>query len=164
MRRLLLAGLTVAVLSIALAAPASAQSEKGVFGLGIILGEPTGLSAKYYLADDAAIDAAVGFAVVGRGPQVHADYLWHPWILERKESFVLPAYLGAGLRIMDRDGGGGDEDHVRIGPRAVAGFLFDFTSVPLDAFVEVALVLDYRTKGDSFGLDINAGAGVRYYF
>lgn len=146
-------------------ATARAQSEKGVLGVGIILGEPTGLSAKYYLADDRALDVAVGFAFVGRGPHVHADYLWHPWVLESKDSFVLPAYVGVGFRVLARDAGGGEEDHLRLGPRGVGGILFDFTRVPLDVFVEVAAVLDYRTKGDStFGFGINAGAGVRYYF
>ncbi len=138
--------------------------EKGVFGAGLIVGEPTGLSLKYYLSDDTAIDAAIGGAFIGRGVQVHADHLWHPWILENKPSFVLPAYAGVGARMLFRNGGGGDEDHIRIGARFVAGVLFEFREVPLDVFVEVAGVTDYRTKGDAFGVDINLGAGVRYYF
>lgn len=143
--------------------PAQADS-KGVFGAGLIVGEPTGLSLKYYLGDDTAIDAAIGGALLGKGLQVHGDFLWHPWVLESKPSFQLPAYLGIGGRVLDRNGGGGDEDHLRIGARFVGGLLFDFTEVPLDVFIEVAGVVDYRTKGDAFGLDINLGAGVRYYF
>jgi hypothetical protein len=156
--------LAVAVLA-AVPASAPAQEEKGVFGLGLIIGEPTGVSAKYYLSDDTAIDAAAGGAVVGRGIQVHADFLWHPWILEQQESFILPFYLGPGVRVLNRDSGGGEEDHLRIGLRGVIGIVFDFTSVPLDVFVEVAGVADYRTLDDDhFGLDLNAGAGLRYYF
>ena len=159
---------TAVVFALALA-PAAASAdgrgvEKGVFGLGLIVGEPTGVSAKYYLADDTAIDAAVGGAIIGRGIQVHGDFLWHPWILERKDGFVLPAYFGVGMRVLKRDAGGGDEDHTRIGLRVPVGILFDFTRVPLDVFVELVGVADYRTKGDAFGLDINAGAGARYYF
>jgi len=138
--------------------------EKGIFGAGLIVGEPTGVSVKYYLGDDTAIDAAVGGAFLGKGVQVHADFLWHPWILETKPSFVLPVYLGLGMRVLDRNGGGGDEDHFRFGLRGVGGLLFDFTEAPLDVFLEVAGVADYRTRGDAFGLDINLGAGVRYYF
>lgn len=163
---------TVAVATLAAVlglAPARAAAEdrgveKGVFGLGLIVGEPTGVSAKYYLADDTALDAAVGGAIIGRGFQVHGDFLWHPWILERKDGFVLPAYLGLGVRVLARDGGGGDEDHTRIGLRVPVGIVFDFTRVPLDVFVELVGVADYRTKGDAFGIDLNAGAGVRYYF
>jgi hypothetical protein len=156
--------LAVAIL-IAAAGPAAAQEEKGTFGLGLIIGEPTGVSAKYYLADDTALDFAAGGAVIGRGIQVHGDFLWHPWILEEQESFVLPLYIGGGLRVLNVDSGGGEEDHLRVGLRAVVGFLFDFTSVPLDVFVEVAGVADYKTLDDDhFGLAFNAGAGVRYYF
>lgn len=162
--------LTLLALALAVAAaPAAARAEdravdKGVFGLGLIVGEPTGLSAKYYLADDTAIDAAIGAAFIGRGIQAHADYLWHPWLLERTESFVLPLYIGVGGRVLVRDGNGGDDDHTRIGVRVPVGILFDFTRVPLDAFVEIVGVADYRTRGDAFGFDLNAGAGVRYYF
>ena len=161
----------IAFLSISLAAaalavappPAAAQpAEKGVLGVGLIVGEPTGVSAKYYLSDDRAIDMAVGGAIVGRGIQAHADFLWHPWILEQKESFALPLYLGVGGRILDHNGGGDDDVH--IGVRAPVGVLFDFTRVPLDVFGEVAGVLDFRTEGDPFGVALNAGIGARYYF
>jgi hypothetical protein len=152
------------VLALALLPSRAEAEEKGIFGAGLIIGEPTGLSVKYYLGDDTAIDGAIGGAFLGKGVQVHADFLWHPWILEKKPSFILPVYIGAGLRVLDRNAGGGDDDHFRIGLRAVGGLLFDFTEAPLDVFLEVAGVADYRTKGDAFGLDINLGAGVRYWF
>ena len=145
--------------------PGQAEAqEKGIFGAGLIIGEPTGLSVKYYLGDDTAIDGAVGGAFLGKGIQVHGDFLWHPWILETKPSFVLPAYVGIGIRFLDRNAGGGDNDHFRIGLRGVGGLLFDFTEAPLDVFLEVAGIADYRTKGSAFGIAINLGAGVRYYF
>lgn len=154
------AGLTAAAPRAARAQPA----EKGVLGVGLIVGEPTGVSAKYYLSDDRAIDLAVGGAIVGRGIQVHSDFLWHPWILEQKESFALPLYLGVGGRILDHNGGGEDDDDVHIGVRAPVGVLFDFTRVPLDVFAELAGLLDFRTEGDPFGVALNAGIGARYYF
>ncbi|HYU16458.1 MAG TPA: hypothetical protein VEL05_10310 [Candidatus Acidoferrum sp.] len=148
-----------------MAAPASAQpAAKGVLGAGLIVGEPTGVSGKYYLGDDTAVDLAIGGAIVGRGIQVHADYLWHPWVLEQKDSFALPVFVGVGGMILNHHGSGAEDDHVRLGVRGPAGILFDFTRVPLDVFAEIALVLDFRTKGDAVGLDINAGIGARYYF
>lgn len=138
----------------------SAEATKGVLGVGLITGEPTGLTAKYYLADNHAVDAAVGFSVLYNGIQAHADYLWHPWILEEKRTFVLPAYVGVGARLLDES-----DKEFHIGPRAVAGMVFDFKHIPLDAFAEVAGILDFRLGDDSgVGLDINFGAGVRYYF
>jgi hypothetical protein len=162
----------IAIFLAATATPAAAQevgSEKGTFGVGLIIGEPTGLSAKLYLSDDTAVDAAVGSAVVGGGLQVHGDYLWHPWILETRDSFVLPVYLGPGLRLLSRELGRDGDDAFHIGVRAVAGAVFDFTEIPLDVFAEVAGVADYRFGTDDedyngFALSLNAGAGVRYYF
>lgn len=149
---------------LALAGPARAQQEKGVFGAGLIVGEPTGVSVKYYLANDTAVDGALGFSALSQGLQLHSDFLWHPFILESQETFVLPIYVGLGLRVQNRNERGSERDQLRIGLRVVGGILFDFTNVPLDVFAEVAPVGDIRTKGTTFGVDINAGAGVRYYF
>jgi hypothetical protein len=151
------------------AAQAEQGVDKGVFGIGIIVGEPTGVSAKLYLGGDSnmAIDAAAGSAVVGGGLQAHADVLWHPFILTDEDSFVLPAYGGVGLRLLDADRGRTASDF-HAGIRGVVGILFDFKTVPLDAFVEVAGVLDWVFSDDDdeagIGLDLNGGAGVRYYF
>jgi hypothetical protein len=139
--------------------------DKGTLGVGLILGEPTGVCAKLYLKDDQAVQAAVGSAFITGGLQVHADYLFHPWILQDRDSYVLPAYVGPGVRVIDYDAPAGGANHLALGARAVAGLLFDFKTVPLDAFVEVAGILEYDFgKGKGAGAAINAGAGVRYYF
>jgi hypothetical protein len=162
-----IAAASALAISIVVSAPALAQDEKGAFGIGLIVGEPTGIAAKLYLSDDQAIAGAVGGAVIGRGIQVHADYVFHPWILETTDTFVLPAYIGPGLRLLNHDRGRGVSNDVHIGARGVLGMLFDFRRVPLDVFVEVAGIFEYRTGSDDhggFGFDLNAGAGVRYYF
>lgn len=139
--------------------------EKGALGVGIILGEPTGVAAKLYLADDTAIAAAVGFAFVEGGLHAHADYLLHPWVLEDAELFVLPVYVGGGVRLLSEDRGGG-QSVFHLGARGVGGMLFEFKEIPLDVFVEIAAVLDYAFTGDDggVGLGLNAGLGARYYF
>ena len=139
--------------------------EKGAFGLGVILGEPTGIAAKLYLDDSTAIDGAAGLAIIGGGLHIHADFLWHPVVLEERDMFVLPAYVGVGGRLAQRDRGTANDFH--IGARGVAGLLFDFKEIPLDVFVEVAGILDYvlsdieENKG--LGVDLNVGVGARYY-
>lgn len=144
-------------------------SGKGAVGVGIILGEPTGVCAKIYLGtkSDFAIDMAAGGAVVGGGLQAHGDALWHPWILSDEDTFVLPAYIGAGIRLLDHTRGRSDSDF-HGGIRAVVGMLFDFKNLPIDVFVEVAGVLDYVVGSngdhDGIGFGFNGGAGVRYYF
>jgi hypothetical protein len=140
--------------------------EKGALGVGIILGEPTGIAAKLYLADDTALAGGVGFAFVEGGLHAHVDFLWHPWVLDDADAFVLPAYVGVGGRLLDEDQGGG-VDVFHLGARVVAGMLFDFKEVPIDAFVEIAGVLDYAFSDDpdgGVGLGLNSGIGARYYF
>lgn len=138
--------------------------EKGTLGVGIILGEPTGISAKLYLKDDQALQGALGFAFYGGGIHVHADYVFHPFILQDKESFVLPFYVGPGVRVIDYRNGR-DSSYLAVGLRGVVGLLFDFKEVPLDAFIEVGGVVEYGfADGEGAGLALNIGAGARYYF
>jgi hypothetical protein len=137
--------------------------DKGSFGIGLVIGEPTGISAKLYLDDDTALQAAVGLNFIGSGVQINAEYLLHPWILQERDVFVLPIYLGPGVRAIQYDGGRGADGHFAFGLRGVVGLLFDFKNVPLDAFVEIAGVIEYDTAED-LELAFNLGAGVRYYF
>lgn len=161
MRRLL----WIALAALVVGTPALAAAEGRPFGLGLILGSPTGISAKAYIAKGHAIDAALGVAFVnGNGFHIHADYLWHPLILAHDEAFTLPLYIGIGGRMLFRGRDDKQGDKLHLGPRAPVGILFDFKTVPIDVFLEVALVIDViRTEGDDV-VDINAGVGVRYYF
>lgn len=153
-----------------IAAPARADdsagrsADKGAFGVGIIVGEPIGITAKLYLSDDRAIQGAVGSAFIGGGLQLHGDYLFHPYILQNRDSFVLPVYVGPGVRLIDYNNGR-DSSAFALGVRGVAGMLFDFKDVPLDVFFEIAPVLEYKfSSGAGFQLSLNVGAGIRYYF
>jgi hypothetical protein len=164
MSRVVLAFFVILVASPVFADDENGRAEKGTFGAGIIIGEPTGVTAKLYVNDDQALQAAAGFAFVGGGIHMHLDYVFHPAILQSRDSFVLLAYLGPGVRLIQyRDGR--DEDFVALGLRAVGGLLFDFKDNPLDAFVEVGGVLEYGFEDDEgFGPALNVAAGVRYYF
>jgi len=143
---------------------ASRGADKGTLGVGIILGEPTGITARLYIKDDQAVQGAIGSAFIGGGLQIHGDYVFHPYILQTRPSFVLPVYFGPGLRLIDYTDGR-DDSSFAIGARLVGGLLFDFKDVPLDAFIEVAGVLEYEFRdGAGAGIKLNAGAGVRYYF
>jgi hypothetical protein len=151
------------------------------FGLGIMLGAPTGLSGKYFTGPSNAIDFGIGYLGGYRdddGFHVHADYLWHPVSLVSDEAFELPLYVGIGGRFWNwshchagcdiRHGGGA------IGVRGPLGIAFDFNNVPIDIFVELALVLDFFfTDDDDFDdnddydgidIDLNGAIGFRYYF
>jgi hypothetical protein len=144
----------------------ASADESHRFGIGVIIGSPTGLSAKLMLSQKMAIDAAVGEALIdGQGVQVHADFLLQPLSLYDEEDgvFSLPLYFGAGLRFLDEmRANQGNAAH--LGFRVPVGIAFEFHHIPLDVFVEAALLIDFvHASGESvFGL--NAGIGVRYWF
>jgi hypothetical protein len=154
----------------AIASPAHADddgegrgTDKGTLGVGIIIGEPTGICGKLYVKDDQALQVAVGGAFIGGGIQAHADYVLHPYVLQTRDSFVLATYVGPGVRLIQYSNGRDDSSNA-LGLRAVGGLLFDFKN-PLDAFIEIAGVFEYEFKDDrGFAITLNASAGVRYYF
>jgi hypothetical protein len=173
--RIIVAAALLAAVS-AVGSPALAQKggeqlgEKGVFGAGLTIGEPTGVCAKLYLGGDSdvALQGAAGFALATGGLHLHADLIWHPWILTSEDKFVLPAFLGIGVRLLNHTRDDAEND-IHLGIRGVLGILFDFRYAPLDVFAEFAVVPEFRSGGGDrdhkgYAIAINAAAGVRYYF
>ncbi|TLU81721.1 MAG: hypothetical protein FDX21_08965 [Chlorobium sp.] len=73
-----------------------AHARDGV-GLGIIVGEPTGASMKYWVDNTTAIDAALAFSLSDNNPfQFHADYLMHSG-MSAKHGNILEFYYGAAM-------------------------------------------------------------------
>ena len=50
---------------------------KGDTGLGLIAGNPTGISFKYFTSTTTAIDAAAAWSFSDEWIMIHTDYLWH---------------------------------------------------------------------------------------
>lgn len=130
-------------------------------GAGIVLGEPTGISAKVWYTDTMAIDGAAAWSFRGdTNIHMHADLLWHDWrTLDEKaemdHSFArLPLYYGIGARARL-----GDDD--RLGMRLVIGTSLMLTRAPFDFFFEIAPIMDVVPSTD---LDMNAGIGARFWF
>jgi hypothetical protein len=153
------------LLIIMVAKPIAAQDHG--FGMGLILGEPTGLSAKYWTSKDNAFDFGLGFAVGGDrltyhgnyygGSRVHfhVDYLWHSFnAIRASERF--PLYYGIGARF--NSGGGYDGS---FGVRGVFGIAWFPHSTPIDLFAELVPV--FQLTPDA-GLGFDAGIGIRYFF
>jgi hypothetical protein len=147
-------------------------SANKTFGLGVMLGAPSGLSGKYFLGPDTAIDFGVGiirYRPYDRGRDgnvhLHADFLLHPVSLAQTDPFELPLYFGLGARVWDFEDNDFNDDGFAIGVRAPIGIAFDFNNIPLDVFLEFALVLDFFVGyRDTLALDFNGAVGVRYYF
>jgi hypothetical protein len=131
----------------------------GLFELGVYLGQPSGLSAKYWMNGKNAIDgvAAWGFGPAGTGHMVvAADYLFNFLDVVKIEKETFPLYVGAGA-VMGIDMGGG----LSLGARVPLGALYIFREVPLEISLEIVPVL-YLFPATSFsGM---GGIGVRYCF
>lgn len=152
------------------AARSSSFSANKTFGLGIMLGSPTGLSGKYYLGADTAIDFGLGVNGYGygeyRGLHLHADFLWHPAVLASTPPFELPIYFGVGGRLWDYDHyrDRDFDDDLALGVRVPLGIMMDFNNVPIDIFFELAFVLDFLVYDDRARAHFNGAIGIRYYF
>ena len=130
-------------------------SQDNGFGAGIILGEPTGISAKYWTSSKGAFDGAVAWSFVNEGAfHIHLDYLLHNFDLISVPEGRLPFYYGIGGRIKA-------SKDARIGARVPLGLAYIFNNAPVDIFLEVVPLLDLAPKT---AFRINAAIGARYYF
>ena len=149
----------ISLFLLALSANAFAQDR---FGLGLIVGEPTGMSFKYWFDRERAIDGAAAWSYSENDSlQLHADYLIHNYdVFDTRE---LPFYcgLGARLKFKEDDGRGRNEHHDLFGIRIPLGVTYVFNEAPVDLFFEVVPVLDLAPDVD---LDLNAAVGLRIYF
>ncbi len=143
----------VLVLMLFFIKPAAAQ-DRG-FGMGIILGEPTGLSAKLWTSSDNAFDFAAAWSLRGEGNLLlQADYVWHFFNVIPVSSGKLPLYIGIGGRALLAN-------DPQLGVRIPFGMDYLFATAPVDIFVELAPILDLSPATD-FG--VGGGLGVRYWF
>ncbi len=110
------------ILALSPATAISHANQPGHFGVGGILGEPTGLSAKYTITDQFAVQGALGLSLIQKGLWVSADFLIHiPNVITNDGK--LPLYVGGGLVIQDRDNSGKFKDsrETALGIRGLVG-------------------------------------------
>lgn len=141
--------------------------DKG-FGIGIIVGEPTGIKGKVWLSERTAFDFGFGWSLGGYSTDkydknmatdesrfhVHADYLWHDFRLIRADR-QLPVFYGFGGRM--NSGAGLDNS---LGIRGIFGIAWVPESVPFDVFLEVTPVLQLNP---STRVGLNGGVGARFF-
>jgi len=148
----------------AYADPAEANGPAGEdLGVGIILGEPTGLTGKYWFDQSSAVDVHLSFDFSDDAFALISDYLIHFNVFKPNSSAIdLPVYVGIGGKLYARDDGNDDDDDdIGLGVRAPVGLSLLLTQAPLEFFVEIALGLRIIPGTDA---DIDGGIGVRYYF
>ncbi|MBN2273277.1 MAG: hypothetical protein JXR41_15530 [Bacteroidales bacterium] len=132
------------------------KAQEGGTGLGIMLGEPTGISFKTWISGSSAIDAGLSWSFPAPGAfHSHIDYLWHNFNIIRMNEGKLPLYLGLGgrARITGND--------VILGARVPIGMAYIFAEDRLDVFLELVPVMNL-VPGIDF--DFGGAVGIRYFF
>ncbi|MEO8590527.1 MAG: hypothetical protein ABI432_14215 [Flavobacteriales bacterium] len=148
-----------------------AKAQDSGFGAGLLLGDPTGISLKYWLSDDRALDGGLAWGTVHSGYfHVHADYLFHNSGLISVSKGKLPLYYGPGLRMRTWSGDeywhhgswhDSDGSHVDLGVRFPVGLAYLFEGAPVDIFLEIVPTLDLIP---STAFELDGGIGARYWF
>lgn len=146
---------TFAFLILTTAATAGAQVRQGDISAGIILGEPTGLTAKWWQSGTQAYDLAVAWSAGSEDRfHLHANYLIHRPDLIVVEQGKLPLYFGVGARV-------GIAKESELGIRIPLGIAYHIETHPVEVFFEIVPVFNL-IPGTAF--DANGGFGVRYSF
>ena len=127
----------------------------GNFGIGLSLGEPTGISAKWFFKQEHALQMSLGWGPFHHNSgRTHVDYLWHPGAFVSNSTLELLPYLGVGAGFLGWGGGGWHgvsshgkghhywghgHGHIAAFFRLpVLGLTIHWQKVPLDTFVEGA--------------------------
>ncbi|MBP8601915.1 MAG: hypothetical protein KBI45_09175 [Candidatus Saccharicenans sp.] len=135
------------------AGPLQAQAQDKKLGLGIILGEPTGVIAKYWTGNRTAFDIAGSWSFSGENAfHLHADYLLHSFI--KVDTGKLAFYYGIGARL-------NLQDDARFGIKFPLGLSYMFENTPIDIFFEIGPVMDLIPDTE---LKLLGFFGVRYFF
>ena len=129
-------------------------------GIGIMLGEPSGISLKQWFSSETAVDVGIAYSLVQTSSMlIQLDYVIHNYNLISVSKGKLSLYYGIGgrMKFKDDDNSGGST----IGLRIPVGLDYQFSSDPVDVFVEIVPVIDFAhvTK-----LNFSGSLGLRYFF
>lgn len=147
------------------------QADDKSTGVGVVLGEPTGFTAKFWLQPDRAVDAGLAFSF-SDFVLVYSDYLFHfRGAFGNSNPFLhqLVPYVGLGGELFvsessDRTGGPyytPNDSSVGFGIRIPLGLEWLVPRAPLGIFLE--LVPGVGIVPSTFGF-FQGGIGARFYF
>ena len=154
LRPIIIAG---ALLAAAIPARPQGVPSPRSLGLGIMIGDPSGLSLKSWTGRRSAFDIGLAWSFVDDSSlQLHADLLFHSFDEFRPRRGRLGLYYGLGGRVKTKE-----EGNTVLSVRIPLGLTYIFERTPLDVFFEIVPLLDLTpaTRGD-----VQGAVGIRYYF
>ena len=122
------------------------------FGMGLVLFDPSGLTAKVWLHKAGAIDGAIGWSgMEGHYLQIQADYLFFSPRIASDKNLQFSFYVGAGGKIIFQEN---DNAWFRI-PLGIDVVL---KKTPLNFFFEIVPYFNFEK------IDVTGAIGFRYLF
>lgn len=130
------------------------------WGLGAVVGAPTGLSVNYFYSEYRTLHSTLAYNFSGQDSlQLASHYTW------RRNTYIDETQLGwfygvgARLGIIDEDDRH-DDDDIELGPSATLGIFHEFQDTPLEIFLKgnltVNVIEDTDVEGDlMLGLHYN---------
>jgi hypothetical protein len=143
------------------------------WGLGAVIGAPTGFSANYFLSESRTVHTTLAYDLSGDDNlQLASHYQW------RKNNINLETlrfgwFYGVGARFALRDNDHHDHKHhnyydhddhdgdIELGPSGTIGLFHEFTSAPLEIFLKGNLTVNIIEDTD---VDIDGMLGLHYNF
>ena len=128
----------------------------GDFGAGVMIGQPTGFTAKKILSNGQAVDAGAGWSIGGNTTfQLHSDYLWNKQdALYWNDKDPLDLYFGIGARMKFAD-------EIELGLRAPVGMAYFMNERAVEVFTEIAPIFNFIPTSN---VQLQLVVGGRIYF
>ena len=130
--------------------------------VGVIIGSMAGISGKYDLGADRALDGAISYSTDSKyGTSFFIDYL-----INKARRFSVGQmspvhfFYGLGLRVLSIRSGR-DSGHSRLGVRAPLGVNYQVSNPDLEFFGEIAPTLDITPSTDVY-FDVGLGVRIRF--
>jgi hypothetical protein len=149
--------------------PTGIEGKPDGFGIGLVLGQPTGLAFALRNEEKSNIQAGMGWSFQHRRIHLTGDYTRNLFIFRPDDTPKVryALYAGLGGRVIigsasgDSNKNRGDLDAASLGVRVPVGFAMLPTDQRIDVFLEVAPVM-LLIPSAKFGFD--AALGSRIFF
>ena len=146
----------------------TASAADSNFGLGLVLGDPSGISARIAAGSNNSINVILGYDVNQNDNRYYrdnccrdggvlymgADYVWYNYNLIHVSSGRLPLYFGPGVNFVI-------SNYSSVGIRGVVGLEYQFANAPFDLFFELAPGVNIVPNTE---VGVDAGFGGRFFF
>ncbi|TBR22104.1 hypothetical protein EPO15_08745 [bacterium] len=129
-----------------------AAAEPSGPGVGVVLGDPTGGTFRYFLSRTRSFDLGVGFS---GDAALWADHSWHSWdMMPKPQSGEFDLWASAGLRLETAP-------DPEFGVRTLLGLSYWLPANPIELFATAGPAFQLTPDGD---VGVDGGVGVRFYF